>query len=204
MDVAHVQEVRGDLLTKEQGVAVVELDAILEGLEGAHGHHGVFRGDAAAHLPCVVELESQVQEGAPSAAQAAGLRPVRITAADADVEQLGRLARLPRIDGERVPVEGPNAPVDDLVTAAVAGADRLLDVFVVDRLAQALIEGLNNVIEITVTMGVQLEVELLGLMTEHVRQGTGDALGESALAHVESVGVAGTEIGPRRRILAAR
>ena len=180
---ADLQEFGRDLAGEEQRLAIVEVDALLPRVEGVHRDHDVVATGAAAGFLRVLGRQREVQEAPAPAAQAVLHRAIGIASGDADVQELRRARRLAGLDVDRVAVQRAHTASDDLVARAVAGVDRLVEVGEGHGLAQALVQGLHDALGISEAVGVQLEVELLRLVTQHVREGTGDALDQGGVGH---------------------
>lgn len=168
---------------QEQRLAIVEVDTFFPGFRRAHDEHRVLAARAASALTRVVDRPRQVQEPTPSAGEPVLERAFGISSTEPDVEKLGRLPRLSRFDGNRVAVERAHFVTDDLVARTVARGDRGFDVRTLDGLAEALVERANDLVDVAVAMGVELQVELVGLVAQHVRQGTGDPLDQRGVGH---------------------
>ncbi|HUR29303.1 MAG TPA: hypothetical protein VM509_14035 [Planctomycetota bacterium] len=180
---ADLQELDRDLLREEQRLAIVEIDAFLPRVERVHRDHDVVATRAPPTFLRVVRRQREVQEAPPSTAQAVAHRAVRVARRDADVQHFGRTRRLAGLDVDRMPVERAHACADDLVTRPVAGMDRILEVSHRDRLAEAFVQGLDDAFGVAVALGVELEVELLGLVAEHVGERACDAFDQGGVGH---------------------
>jgi hypothetical protein len=183
--VARMQadEPRRNRFREEQRLTVVEVDAVLPSLRRSHDEHGVFASRAAAALTRIVDRAGKVQEAPSATGQPVLQRALGVACTEPDVKELGRLRRVAGFDRDRVPVERSNLVAHDLVARPVASSDRALDVLALDGFAKALVQGADDLVDVAVAVGVELEVELVGLVAQHVRQGTGDSLDQRGVGH---------------------
>ena len=178
LNLADLEELTGDLVRQEEGAAVIELGALVESLAGEDRHHGVVAGDTAPRLPRLLLGSSEVKERASAAPQAAVLGPGGVTTPDADEELVRRLGGLTGVDLDRVPVQGADLAVLDLVPRSIAGLDGLGHVLLLHRGARTLLKSVDHVLEVPPAEAVEFEVELLRLVTEHEGESARDSFVE--------------------------
>lgn len=181
--VADFEELGRDRIGQEQRTAVVEVDALFPRVAGAHRDHDVVVRGAAPGLDGVLGRQREVQESTATRAQSVATRAIGVGARHAH-EQLGRRLRgLARLHVDRVTVERADLRALDLVTLAIAAEHRLAHVDLVDGFAQALVEGADHVVHLSEPELVDLEVELLRLVAEHVGERAGDAFDQGGMGH---------------------
>jgi hypothetical protein len=183
LDVADFEEVRRDRAREEQRLPVVEVDPLLPRVDRVHLDHRVVARGPPPGLERVLRRQREVEEAPPTRTQPVPSGAVRVVFRYADVEDVRRLRGLARLHLDRVPVERADRALTDLVPRPVAAFDGLDDVVGLDRLAEALVQGGDDVLEIGEAELVHLEVELLGLVAEHVSERAGDAFDQGGVEH---------------------
>lgn len=181
----HLEVMSGDLFREIKRLAVVEVDPVFPSVEGEDAQDRVLARGAAAGFAGVVGTQGEMQETPSPTAQTKLLRALQISTVDADVQKLGRLARVAGLDGNRVSVERANLRTADLVARAIAGRDRFFEVFELEGFAQSIAQRAHDVIDLAESVGVELEVELLRFVTEHVGQRAGNAFDQGGMRHAQ-------------------
>ncbi|MCK6447553.1 MAG: hypothetical protein L6Q99_14270 [Planctomycetes bacterium] len=179
----ETDEARRNRFRQKQRLPVVEVDALFPRFGRSHDEHGVLAAGATPALARVVDGARQVQEAPTSAGESVLERAFGVACAEADVKEFGRLPRLAGLDRNRVAVERAHLVADDLVARTVAGRDRGFDIRTLDGLAETFVKRADDVVDVAVAVGVELQVELVGLVAQHVRQGTGDPLDQRGVGH---------------------
>jgi hypothetical protein len=183
VDVPYLEVLGRDGVGEVQGLSVVEAHPVLPRVACEDRDNGVLGRCAATHLDGVLLAPCEVQEATTSGAQTAPGRALCVAAAHPQVELLRRLAGLTRIDLDRVPVEGTDLAVDDLVPRTITGLDGLGNVLYFNVLVQLLAEGIEDILQICVAEFVDLHIELVRLVAEHVGEFAGQTLVGFVLAH---------------------
>lgn len=181
----HLQELRRYVLAQEQCLAVVEVVAFLPRVERENSQHRVVASGAATGLARVVDVQREVQEAPATATQPVPRRAIGVAGVDADIQEFGRLRRFAGFDLDRMAVERAHPAVAQLIARTIAGDDRFLEVALVDRFAEALVERAHDVGDRPETVTVELQAETVRLVPEHVRQRASDALDQRGMGHEE-------------------
>lgn len=179
----ELQVLRRDRIRQEERDAVVEVDPLFPRIECTHGQDREVVRRAARRFERVVGAQREVQVTTPARAQPVTQCALRVGARDTDEQELGRLARLASLDVDRVTVERADDVVLDLVSDAIARFDRVADVVGLDRLAQPLVQRVHDVLHGRVAVLVELEIELLRLVAQHVGEGASDAFDQGRVRH---------------------
>jgi hypothetical protein len=198
VQVPHLEKVRWNGIGEKERLAVVEVDPFLPSVERVHRDHDVVARTPPPGLERVVWSERKMQEATSPRAQSVAPRALGVRARDAHEQQGRRPRRLARLHLDRVSVESAYPLVQDFVANAVSGRDRGSDVLLLDGLPQAFVQGLDDIVEFGVAELVELEIELLRLMAQHVSEGAGDAFDQSGMGHdSEGRWLVGSNVGPR-------
>jgi hypothetical protein len=184
---AHIEELGGHRVRQPQRVAIVEVNASSAGFACTHGHHGVLAAQATPHLDGIFFARREVQEAATAAAQTVTTRAFGIGARHAYIDGLGRFARLTGLDRNRVAIERTHLVVAHFVAATVAGVDSGLHISSLNRLAQLFSKRMDDLTQIRPAVLVDAQVELLGLVAQHVSERASDAFDEILIRHGESL-----------------
>ena len=187
----HLEVLGRDLLAQVQRAAVVEVGAFFPGVHGEHLQDRVLARRATSGLASVLGREREVQEATASAAQAVLLGALQVARVDADVQELRRLAGLARLDRDRVAVQRADLRAAQLVARTVAAFDGGEHIGGLHGLSEPLAERADHVVELSEAFLVELEVELLRLVAEHVGERAGDAFDQGRVRHARGRGERG-------------
>lgn len=180
---ADDQELGRNRIRQEQRAAIVEVDALFPRVPGANRDHDVVVRGATTGFDRVLGSEREVQEAAPTGAQPVTASAIRIAARNTDEQLGGRLRGFAGLDLDRVSVQRADLRAFDLVALAITAEHGVAHVHLVDGLTEALVQRAHDVVDLRVTEFVDLEVEFLRLVTEHVGERAGDAFDQSGMRH---------------------
>ena len=173
-----VDELSRDLFGKKNRATVIEIDTVFPGVARQDTDHRIAPIQATANLPGLLLGEGQVNVRTTHTFKAVTLNVGHIPATHSGKQLVRRFVRFPGIHLDRVAIKGANAAILDLVSCTVGPSQGLVHVFLFNRLAEPLIEGPNNIVQVTPAELVEFQIEFFRLVPEHVCQRTGQTLVE--------------------------